>query len=1070
MNDKQQIIEKGIFIANIEGVDLINHVERERGFNIKYKGVLPYSLESIHLAGLEEFEISKYVNPDENIYNRIITKDVINVKFSCGQMNKEDTIEYVTKKFIKRIFKLKKVYKKKMNYYLNRMENENKEEYERLNNIIEMIKKDEHTYNERTAEQIRDILYVDGFTIKKTIYPALIKEHDKYNKEVAEALNTQKKLLKKEKDETKKAELEKGIKLIFEELETEIISTNYKMWKRSSSKSRTGQILFIKDTLLKEMNSWGRMMLELPIDQIVDIVGLSAYSSLVGSHIEKILTIKPSNILIVPDVLSCFDIEANVVRKEPCRFKKFTLRKEAMQILTPEDILKLFKKKWKITTIEKERHLKSYREMTTIKSSLLDGQSILDSSYFEDGQSMMLLRQHFFKSASFNGKVIQFLKDQYGDRYETAEITDLFGNRMRVSQVHMIITPNSLKALKFSEYVTKDNDGNYIGTEKEMYKYWKKIVTKDSNVFGVCKHEKESKQGTEHIIKRATIRKAEINFEKIDRKKIKTMNITNKYGKPIQQMSYQHVNSLRADKESIKELAEWEINYINNAKNDIEVYKDLLKKEANFMNSNEMLADLCNTDFIHTKMFKKQRSQTISKYVKKIKSGKVKIVSDNLVIIGNPYLMLLHAINKLDGELNDKNEFILDKDYEDETLPISKDYIACSTKLFNDEEMVVTFRNPHTSSNNCGLSKNFYNDKIDTYFNFSKNIIAVNLVRTEFQNIHSDSDQDSDFVLCSNNSALVNIVKKSFRKDLVCVNAIPSKVNDYTLTNADMSKMDNTLAQSKDIIGTVVNLGQLAMSEYYHTTNNGIDESDPKAVSRLERLEEIVIVMTILSGCAIDNAKRTYDIDMDAEIKHIVDSGLITKKPIFWEYVSSSTKKKNNEIRDNNREIEKKNEKLKESNNNLINYQKLKTTKMSCTMEFLGEILSDKEIIPKADDDKIEYEISDLIVDITGKAKGEVSDKIIELAGELDKEIATYNAKKSDDKDELKEQTNELDNKVKGIMDEINKRKISEKTMQMILKNHIADEDSNVKYKLRLMNILYQKDKDMFKTMFHKCI
>ena len=853
------------------------------------------------------------------------------------------------------------------------------------------------------------------------------------------------------------------------------------MWKRSSSKSRTGQVLYLKEKLLEEMNNWGRMFIDFPVDEKgFDVVGLSAYSSLVGSHIERTLTIKPSNILIISDVLSCFDMKVDVVRKESLRFKKITKRKskepfskETIELIMLLQIIKNDKSKnkktkyrgiyKKITTLEKQRHLKCYKEVKEIESSLLDGQSLLDSRYFEKGQSMMLLRQAFFKSASFNTEVVQFLKDWYGERFDKAEIKDMFGNRIRVNQVHMIITPNSLKALKFSKYVTK-KDGQYIGTGKEMYKYWQKIVNDDKNIFGVCKHEKESKQGHEKLVK-ITKRKAEKDFKHINRENIKDMKITTiDRGNVIQQMSYQHINSLRADKEEIKDLLSWEINYINKAKSNINVYKDLLLRGANFMNSNEMIVELLDTNYIHTEMFRKQRSQIISKYVNKIKGGKVKIKADNLVIVGNCFQMLLHGIGQLAqyGELNKKGELVLNKDYGDVTLPSNKDYISCYTKLYKHNEVLCEFRNPCTSYSNIGLLQNVRNkcNVFDKYFNFSKNIIAVNLINTEFQVVNSGSDQDSDTILCSNDSSLVDIGKKSFRIDLPCLCDIPSQSNSYQLTLNDMAEMDNKLAESKDIIGSVVNLGQLAMSEYYHTKNSGVNENDEKEMERLAKLEEIVAVMTILSGCAIDNAKRTYDISMDAEIQNVSDSGLILQKPNFWEYVSKSTKEKNENIRKKN--------KYKNDNEEELD---LKTTEMLCPMEYVAEILSDKDIIPKAKDDTANsMEFKDIIKEVSGKAKGEVTEYVKELNKILDDEIVSYKKaiEKENNKDEIKRQTIVLNNVYEGVIEELKKRKINEKTMQMLLKNSIAQDDENVYYKTRLMKLLYTNNKNTFLNLFHK--
>jgi hypothetical protein len=215
--------------------------------------------------------------------------------------------------------------------------------------------------------------------------------------------------------------------------------------------------------------------------------------------------------------------------------------------------------------------------------------------------------------------------------------------------------------------------------------------------------------------------------------------------------------------------------------------------------------------------------------------------------------------------------------------------------------------------------------------------------------------------------------------------------------------------------------------------------------------------MTILSGCSIDNAKRTYDISMIAEINNVIKTGLITQKPNFWEYVSKSTKTKNEEIR--------------KSNKNSDEELELKTNKMECPMEYVSEILNDKEIIPKAEDDtKNNMELKDVIKDIDGKAKGEVTEFVLEINEILDNEITAYQTamKKERNKDERQRQVVVLENTYEGVIQELKKRKINEKCMQMILKKYVVDENSNVYYKTRLMNVLYANNEETFINLFHK--
>jgi hypothetical protein len=193
----------------------------------------------------------------------------------------------------------------------------------------------------------------------------------------------------------------------------EIKEVEYVVYKRSSSKSRSGQCLFIKKSLHKEMINWSRMYLPFQKDMDVDYASLLAYESLVGSSLEDTIVINPNNMLIVDDVDSKFNQVCNVVRKGA-------------------------------------EFLESVTENVTVSNSLFDGESLLDSKYYVEGQAMMLLRNHMFKSAAFNTNIQQFLMDNCpeGIEYDEWQIENMFGEKMFAKDIDSIITPSSLKALE----------------------------------------------------------------------------------------------------------------------------------------------------------------------------------------------------------------------------------------------------------------------------------------------------------------------------------------------------------------------------------------------------------------------------------------------------------------------------------------------------------------------------------------------------------------------------------------------------------------------------------------------
>lgn len=502
---------------------------------------------------------------------------------------------------------------------------------------------------------------------------------------------------------------------------------------------------------------------------------------------------------------------------------KDTIKINPKNILLINDVESVFKQDAnvieKVNKDGREILQSRLKKNQTITNSLFDGQGLLESSYFIDeykNKGMILTRQHFFKSCLFNTNIQEFMKDTYKDEYQTATIKDMLGNEMLVKNVHCIVTPSSLKIFKFSELV---------GGDKLMYEHWQKIVSSKEGKcqFGICKSESKSKLGSFN-------------------------------GMPLQRMSYQMINSLPLNRHSAEQLSKFEVEYINGLKNNDDEFVTHLEKNATLTNANKMMADLYrhNSDFANTEFFNDFKINEISEYVKHIKKGKLRITGDYCVLVGNPYEMLLHSVKPF-------NEHNL----ESKTLHKNEVY----TKLFDDDEELAGFRNPHTSSNNLLYSTNKQNDLIDTYFNFTKNIVAVNAIGYPIQDILSSCDYDSDTALFTNEKTIVDIARDNKAK--VCLNGVESTSNTYELTDLSRSKVDKAIAS--DVIGRIVNVGQAAQSIMY-------DANDKKIA---EKMEEVVEIISVASTIAIDLAKKSYKIDIVKELdrlNNIVKDSLKLKK------------------------------------------------------------------------------------------------------------------------------------------------------------------------------------------------
>ncbi|GLI82335.1 hypothetical protein ANABIO32_00210 [Rossellomorea marisflavi] len=713
--------------------------------------------------------------------------------------------------------------------------------------------------------------------------------------------------------------------------------TEYVVYKRSSAKSRTGQCLFIKKSLYSKMIKWSRMNLPFKKNTNIDLAGLLAYESLVGSSLESTIKINPEKILLVEDVDSRFLHNANVVKKGQDGF------------------------------------LDSFREEVEVVNSLFDGESLLESKYFEDGISMKLLRNHMFKSAAFNCNIQQYLKDHKPEdvSYEEWKIKDMYGNDVYAKDVELITTPNSLKALKFSKV---------IGTDEDMYNYWKQKVNEDESLFGVCKHDKQSKFGEDED------------------------------GNILQQTSYQMINCLPMNEKDTEKLTETEKKYIDRLKNDDEFFVKKVHDASSLINSNNMLTQLykINKDIVNTKLFRKFRKDFIWGHMSHTKRGKIKLKGDYCVMLGNPIEFLKHSIGKLNME--SQIDFSLKEN-------------EVHTTLFDFNKEYVGFRNPNTSPSNVLIVKNKKVSEIDRYFNLTDNIVCVNAIKFPLQDILSGCDYDSDTVLLFDDEKLLELGKKSYGNYQVCINAIEGQKKKYKLNKHDMFEIDDQLSSSQRNIGKVVNLGQFCMSAYWDLINN---ENSPEIASELLKK---VDVMTVLSGIAIDMAKKFYEINIQKEIQNVESHEFLKnkkKKPNFWQYVSQS----------------------KTIKNRIMHYD--------CPMDYL---ISELNGIEQAER-KQNIPFSELLIEKeTKKVNYKQFDKIIEKMKILDNFIKSENAKLL----EKDEKFIAIEDLIKECNDYLKKLKINEDTMHVLIK-YVVDTDS--KMSLRLFNSLFNTHLDLFLKSF----
>lgn len=546
-------------------------------------------------------------------------------------------------------------------------------------------------------------------------------------------------------------------------------------------------------------------------------------------------------------------------------------------------------------------------------------------------------------------------------------------------------------------------------------------------------------------------------------------------------------------------LAKSTVDFVNKLKNDNEFFIKYLDATKSDVNANGMIVSLYrrNKRFKDTDFFRNFKTQTLSEYKETLREGKLLVEGDNLTVCGNPYLLLLHAVGEVKYSKVD-DTCILDDSVVDETLTTTNEGISVYTTRFDNLEegsKIAMFRNPHNSMSNIGLGILQKHELMKKHFEFSNNIIAFNMIKTDIQDRLNGLDEDSDFCLCSNDPYLVKASVKA-QDYLTIVNNIAKDNKPYDDTDIDKANIDNTLAKGKFDIGVSSNVAQLALSWLWKNQNN-------KKLAK--ELEDVVSVMSVLAQCAIDASKRTFRVNVSEEINRIkklpcmqekveFNTKEYVAKPYFWKFVK--------ELKEDNKEVDKiklakiklvdadgnpyTKEQIKEQKeNNIKEFLKAKTQAKTnaklkkkekenelnkhclenkiCPMDFIQEAIDMIENLNLNQYDGKKIKITDLIIkDAKAHKQARVDerqkDKIEKTVKELDNLYKEHYDKKKlkkveDDEAWESEQIIKTEDTIKTI----DKIKISEVTMKDLVEGAFS---KNKKYTRKLLNSLYRSEKN----------
>lgn len=700
-----------------------------------------------------------------------------------------------------------------------------------------------------TGAELRERFYEEGFWIEETSYSKSLQKdirgvEDRYKKLFKEAKGNND--LIKQLTQSKAEELSK----LLEDRVSEITVTkkHYSRLKRSSSQARVGNVLFMCDGTIdsngklakNKMYDATKQWFEAGVGEAfevlsqkdsntkIDLITKETYQSMVDSSCERFVKINPDNILVIPDIEAIIGCDTKDVFKNSDGWC-------------------------------------DVRSGKGTKNVLFDGQSLVDSSMYTDifgnkiDESMILLRGRYIKSAGIKCEVQQYLKDyadKIGVKFEDLYLTDVFGNKIKASDVKMITTNNSIKYFKTGSTFEKA----YGTTPKELWENVKDMIREDGNTFGVVKSEHASKV----------------------------------LGGNYQNSTYQHFNCLlNMDNKSTREVLERCEEVMTKLSEDNSFFLTYIKSQANEFNQYDLWIDRLesNSDWVNTKEFYNFRKEVKRSYKEMVAQGHIPIIGDNLTIFGNGMEMLRSATGEMDEYVekivkNGKTDIYtvkLKKDYECPEFSnkfydsVEEEVFGLYTKQFANGENITCNRSPQATSANVAFGKNRCGSKscesIDKYFpELSPNMAYCDETRVGIQATLQGADHDSDFVMATNNKVYWEHSRERVGKHLIVDTSIDTVANEYTNSAKDLARLDNTLANSKTDIGATANLSQVAVSQKNHydyilSLEDGAERKEllkeinmslDNVQKNKAEMEGVIEILSIMEGQSIDSAKKKY--------------------------------------------------------------------------------------------------------------------------------------------------------------------------------------------------------------------
>jgi len=435
------------------------------------------------------------------------------------------------------------------------------------------------------------------------------------------------------------------------------------------------------------------------------------------------------------------------------------------------------------------------------------------------------------------------------------------------------------------------------------------------NKFGIVKHDKPAKYFDGRFVK--------LNYQMLN-----SLQSYYDFKKPTEQLvrndgdlgelmfpTWEYSFGLYHDPKAIK--------YHVNLKNEIE-YDDV---DYDTETKNDLIFKLLNINenFPLSNLYHELKVEIVRAFINSIrKEGRVIVEGTHATVCANPVEMLYHSIMKKNGK---GSQF-------DGTSKIGVGNVY--SERFKFDKVIFAGRSPFITMGNIWLPTNKDNSEIKEYMNPTDQILYYNAINENSQQLNNGMDNDGDACLITNDRAMLALAGKHYGKFLVPTmdeKSMAAENEIYHYTDLDKSKLDS---KTKDnYIGEIVNLSQELNSWLWHNLNENPEYDYTQLYLDISRL-------AVLSGAAIDSAKKNFDISFAAEIKRIRkrnDDLIKETKPKFFKHIKMQRKKKAEFSPD---EIEKFEELIEESEADI------KSGKI-CVLDYFAESDEDIGLIKRLD-------------------------------------------------------------------------------------------------------------------------